>query len=67
MKVCATSPGCFEGTATAGSVTIRGPTSPALASPSKSTVLRYSHSFEVAVSFFDGSACSQTALHSYDL
>ena len=38
---------------------MRGPTRPALASPSKSTVLRYSHSWEVAVSFFDGRACRQ--------
>ena len=37
---------------------MRGPTSPALASPSKSTVLRYSHSFDVPVSFFEGSACT---------
>ena len=36
-----------------------GPMSPALASPSKLTVLRYSHSFEVAVSFLDGSAFDQ--------
>lgn len=56
MRVWATSLGCPLGRAEAARVTMRGPSRPELASPTMSTVLRYSHSFEDVTSPAPGAA-----------